>query len=295
MAQSKSPPKSAARPRENNSAHPTISGRWLLTAIAISVPGAAFCTWVVFCLLFWQGSWQLIYHPTSTVTRTPASIGLVYNPVSFATSDTGTPLIQGWWIPEPSAKFTALFLHSQAGNLGETLTILAELQASGMNVLEFDYRGYGQSQFVHPSEAHWQEDAKSALDYLIATRHIDPHSIVLIGSGLGANLALEVANAHPELAGVVLVSPIDSPMNAIFNDPRARLVPARLLVRDRYDLDAHASSLRIPSLWFVGNRSDQDEVNAAFGKVATLKTRIDRSEAQGIADPLKQWLSHLSR
>jgi hypothetical protein len=294
MAHSKSPFKSAARPHENNSAHSTISGRWLLTALAISVPAAAFCTWVVFCLLFWQGSWQLIYHPTSTVTRTPASTGLAYDPVSFATTDTGAPQIQGWWIPATSAKYTGLYMHDQAGNLGNTLTMLAELHASGMNVFAFDYRGYGQSQFVHPSEAHWEQDATWALAYLTATRHIDPHSIVLVGSGLGANLALEIASAHPELSGVVLESPIDSAMNAIFNDPRAKLAPARLLVRDRYDLVEHASTLRIPSLWFVRNQSDQEKVSAAFEKVAAPKTRTDHSEAQGIAEPLTQWLSHLS-
>jgi hypothetical protein len=295
MAQSKSPSKSAARPRGNNSEHSTISGRWLLTALAISVPAAAFCTWVVFCLLFWQGSWQLIYHPTSTVTRTPASIGLAYDTVSFATANIGAPQIQGWWIPATSAKYTALYLHDQAGNLGNTLTMLAELHASGMNVFAFDYRGYGQSQFVHPSEAHWKQDATWALDYLTATRHMDPHSIVMMGSGLGANLALAIATAHPELAGVVLESPIGSPVNAIFNDPRAKLVPARLLVRDRYDLGEHASTLRISSLWFVRNQTYEEEVSVAFGKVAAPKTRIDHKEAPGIAEPLRQWLSHLSR
>jgi hypothetical protein len=38
-------------------------------------------------------------------------------------------------------------------------------------------------------------------------------------------------------------------MNAIFNDPRSALVPARLLVRDRYNANA-AAALRVPALWF---------------------------------------------
>ena len=165
------------------------------------------------------------------------------------------PRLTGWWIPAaPDAResrYTFLYLHSQDGDLGDAVDHLAELHAAGVNVFAFDYRGYGQSEFGHPSEARWREDAGSALQYLTATRHIDPGTIVLDGSNLGADLALEVAAAHSELAGVVLESPIEDPMSAIFNDARATLVPAHLLVGDRYDLNAPAAALRIPSLWFL--------------------------------------------
>ena len=71
----------------------------------------------------------------------------------------------------------------------------------------FDYRGYGQSLFSHPSEARWRQDAEWALEYLTATRHVPAGAIVVDGSALGANLALEIAAAHPQLAGAVLQSP----------------------------------------------------------------------------------------
>jgi hypothetical protein len=206
------------------------------------------------CLLFWQGSWQLLYHPAAAVERTPASVGLTFDPVGFASTDAGVPRLMGWWIPaEPGAaasRFTVLFLHGQNGNLGDTVDALARLHAVGVNVLAFDYRGYGQSQFARPSEARWRQDAEWALEYLEGTRHVDPATVVLDGTGLGANLALEVGAEHAELAGVVVESPTAAPMDAIFNDARARLVPARLLVRDRYDLSAPAAALRIPLLWF---------------------------------------------
>jgi len=72
-----------------------------------------------------------------------------------------------------------------------------------------------------------------------------------MGTGLGANFALEVAARHPDLAGVVLEDPLEKPTDAIFRDPRSRLVPAHWLVRDRFDPYASAASLRIRSLWFV--------------------------------------------
>ena len=152
-----------------------------------------------------------------------------------------------------SRRLTVLYLHGQDGNLGDTVDALARLHAAGVNVLAFDYRGYGQSQFVRPSEAHWRQDAEWALEYLTGTRHIAPGAIVLDGTALGANLALEVAAAHPELAGVIVESPIADPMNAIFSDARARMVPAHLLVRDRYDLDAAAENVRVPVLWLASD------------------------------------------
>ncbi|HEV2487255.1 MAG TPA: alpha/beta fold hydrolase [Terracidiphilus sp.] len=287
-----------------HSATPTVSGRWLLTAVALVIPCAAFCAWAVLCLLFWQGSWQLLYHPTAAVRHTPASIGLAFAPVGFATTDTGAPRLQGWWIPsDPSARYTVLYLHGQNGNLGDTLDDLAWLHGAGVNVLAFDYRGYGQSQFVHPSEARWRQDADWALQYLTATRHVDPRSVVLDGSDLGANLALEIAASHPEFAGVVLESPIDAPVNTIFGDPRARLVPAHLLVRDRFGLDAPAAALSIPSLWFLPEQSqgqsESSESSGAFQKVTAQKMRVwlaaSSQSHEGISDSLSRWLDDLHK
>ncbi|MGA2536067.1 MAG: alpha/beta fold hydrolase [Terracidiphilus sp.] len=244
------PPESRRKPPP-----PTVSGRWLLGAAGVSLAAAAACGWLTLCLLFWQGSWQLLYHPIAAVTRTPASHAVPFDPVAFAATEAGEPRLKGWWIPAaPDARFTrytVLYLHGQNGNLGDTVDALAALHSLGVNILAFDYRGYGQSQFVHPSEARWREDADWALNYLTATRHIAAGSILLDGRELGANLAIELAATHPELAGVVLESPLASPVEAIFNDPRAALVPAHWLMRDRFQADQAAALLRIPSLWLV--------------------------------------------
>jgi pimeloyl-ACP methyl ester carboxylesterase len=292
-----------SKPQPKPAQPPTVSARWLLTAIAIAVPAAAFCAWAVLCLLFWQGSWQLLYHPTSAVSRTPAAIALPFNPVGFAPTDTGAPQLQGWWIAVPSPRYTALYLHGADGNLGNTLDTLANLHNAGLNVLAFDYRGYGQSLFAHPSEARMSQDAESALAYLSATRHIDPRTIVLCGSSLGANLALELAAAHPELAGVILDSPLAKPVDAIFEDPRARLVPARLLVSDRFDTAAPAASLRIPSLWFFKNspsaQSGSPQASAAFQKVTARKTQLwlpaSPNSNQEFTTALSRWLGDLNK
>jgi uncharacterized protein len=294
----------AAPPRP---APPTVSGRWILAALGIVVLAAAFCGWGTLCLLFWQGSWQLLYHPTSKVAQTPAAVGLAFEPVGFAATDTGTPQLHGWWIPAPPqspfAQYTVLYLHGSTGNLGDTVHGLATLHAIGVNVFAFDYRGYGQSQFVRPSEAHWLQDTNSAIDYLTATRPIAPNSIVLDGHGLGANLALEVAAAHSDLAGVVLDTPLGSPLDAIFNDPRANLVPAHWLVHDSYAMQTPAENLRIPSLWLLArpvarqSAGGYDQISDAYYSVAAPKQALWLPAAQAnsgdFTDTLSGWLTNL--
>jgi pimeloyl-ACP methyl ester carboxylesterase len=257
-------------------------------------------------MLFWQGSWQLLYHPTSAVTRTPARVGLAFDPVAFATTEAGEPRLKGWWIPAAAdaryGRYTVLYLHGQTGNLGDSVDDLAALHAVGINILAFDYRGFGQSQFVHPSEARWREDTEWALQYLTATRHVAAGAIILDGKDLGANLALEVAAAHAELAGVVLESPIESPLNAIFNDPRSRLVPAHLLVRDRFDAEQAGNSLLIPSLWMVSpiapdKAADRAKRPAGYDRVKAKKMvawlQIAPTTDRQFADTYTRWLDDL--
>jgi pimeloyl-ACP methyl ester carboxylesterase len=302
MASRKPQPKLVSH-HEHHAPHPTVSARWLLTALAIVIPAAASCAWAVLCLLFWQGSWQLLYHPASSVNRTPAAASLAFDPIGFDPTDTGAPQLQGWWIASPSARFTVLYLHGAIGNLSDTIDDLTQLHAAGVNVFAFDYRGYGQSVFAHPGEARWRQDAESALNYLTATRHIDAHLIVLDGTALGANLALEVAAAHPELAGVVLDAPLDNAAGAILNDPRAHLVPARLLVSDRYDMAEAAAAIRIPSLWLVSARTsahdESSEGAQAFQKITSKKMRVwivsDQDAKNEETNALTRWLDDLNR
>jgi pimeloyl-ACP methyl ester carboxylesterase len=285
---------------------PSVSPRWLLGAIALAFAGASMCCWGAWCILFWQGSWQLLYHPASAVTRTPASVSIPFDSVSFAAAETGQTRLTGWWIPaDASAQFrryTVLYLHGQDGNLANALDELATLHAVGVNVLAFDYRGYGQSEFAKPSEAHWREDTEWALQYLTGTRHIAAGAILVDGRDLGANMALEIAAAHPEIAGVIVRDPIANPAQIIFGDARAKLIPAHLLVRDRFDLDGPASALLIPSLWFLPNASPPKggnvDASSAFKNVSARKMlawlaaqpRAPKDES----DSLSRWLSDLS-
>jgi hypothetical protein len=303
--QSRAAEKSSSRSAKQSAPPPqaTVSPRWLIAAVAIALAGAVLCAWGTLCLLFWQGSWQLLYHPASKVARTPAAAGVPFEAIGFAADETGQLRLSGWWIPAapgaPFSRYTILYLHGATGNLGDSTDALVGLHALGTNILAFDYRGYGQSQFAHPSEARWLEDANWAFSYLTQTRHADPHSIVAMGNELGADLALEIAAAHPDLAGAILQSPVEDPASAIFNDSRAGLVPAHLLVKDRYDIDAAASELRVPSLWLLP--SNTNALNAgeptAFSRVAAprqfMRVMTEQNAAPQTSDAISRWLAAL--
>jgi pimeloyl-ACP methyl ester carboxylesterase len=285
------------------SAPPTISGKWLLSGLAIALLAALLCAWGTLCILFWQGSWQLLYHPTSAVTKTPANINLPFESVGFATNPSGEPQLHGWWIPAASHPgFTAVYLHGETGNLEDTVSELAPLHAAGLNVFAFDYRGYGQSHFEHPSEKHWRQDAESALQYLTGTRHISSGSIILIGRGLGSNLAIEVAAAHPDLAGVVLEQPLSAPTSAVFNDARAHLVPAHLLVSDRWDTTSAASNLLIPSLWLFrsaaspgASENDSKAYQAVPARKAMVWLNDSPADSRQFNNALSEFLDQLQK
>lgn len=278
----------------------TVSGRWVLSAGVLVLVAAMLCLWSALCLLYWQGSWQLLYHPKAKIAQSPSLVGVAFDAVDFAVTESGQPQLHGWWITAgPDSRFTAIYLHGADGNIGDTVNELALLHAAKLNVLAFDYRGYGESRFVHPSELHWREDAESAIQFLTNTRHVPAGSIVLVGNKLGANLALEVAAAHPELAGVVAEDPIPAPEDIIFHDPRSGLVPAHWLVRDRWDLASAAEGLRIPSLWFSSPENNgQATSESAYDKTSASKMRVwltnsaARSADYGVA--LARWLGGLN-
>jgi pimeloyl-ACP methyl ester carboxylesterase len=244
--------------RHSPSAFPNVSARWLLSAALLVFIGALLSAWLTLCLLYWQGSWQLLYHPKAAITTTPASVNLPFEPIHFAATETGINQLTGWWLPAqqpPSKVSTLLYLHGADGNLSETIPSLAALHTQGLSIFAIDYRGYGQSQPIiqagHPYEKQLRQDAEWALTWLTLTRYIPATQIVVYGSGMGANLAAQLAADHSELAGVILDEPLQNAMAPVFNDPRSHLVPAHWLVRDRYDLDTAAAKLHIPSLWLL--------------------------------------------
>jgi pimeloyl-ACP methyl ester carboxylesterase len=236
---------------------PLASARWILGGLAATLLLAAFCVYATLCLLFWQGQWQLVFKPSRTVTATPDSVGLKYDEIRFDSTETGILQLDGWWIPADGSASTStlLLIHDGAGSLSDTLPQLQALHRLGLNIFAFDYRGFGKSVNIHPSQASTYEDADAAWRYLTDTRHLTPSAIVLDGVRLGAAIAVETARRHPQAAALILEDPQPPILDALQFDARTRLLPISLLFHDRFDPTRTLASLRTPKLMLYSTHS----------------------------------------
>ena len=241
-------------PKQPPVVHEVVDPRWLIKAFAVTLLVAFVCSYATLCWLFNQGQWQFALQPSRTVAQTPASLGLQFQPVRFGVDATGTPQLSGWFIPSDAPNtFTALVLHAGDGNISTALPTAQRLHTARLNVLLFDYRGFGASGGDHPTEALLQADADSALTYLTTTRGIAPSQIIPFGQGIGASLATRLAAQHHDLPALILDSPIGDIDSTVAHDSRARFVPTSLFLHEHFPLAAPLSTLATPKLIITFN------------------------------------------
>jgi fermentation-respiration switch protein FrsA (DUF1100 family) len=199
---------------------------------------------------------SLLFFPARKVLATPGQAGLVFEDVAIDTSD-GEQL-HGWWVPAAtgSASGHVLLCHGNAGNVGDRVMHAALLSATGLDVLLFDYRGYGRST-GRPSELGTYRDASAARSALLARPEVDPERVTYVGESIGGAVALALALAHPP-AELVLMSAFTS-----VRDMARRhypFIPAPL-VPDAYPSLRRICELRAPLLVIHG---DRDEIVPLF-------------------------------
>jgi uncharacterized protein len=234
--------------------NPPVGLKWILWALAGVLLAAVVLLYGSLCLLFWQGQWQLIFHPSNTVSRTPASLGLAFDELRFGATETGDLPLDGWWVPSTapsSTSMTVLYLHGPRGSLSDALPAIAALHDAGVNVFAFDPRGFGRSAWATPSERRWNQDADAAFRFLTETRHLAPQQIIICGTDLGASIAAELALRQPSAAALVLDSPQPPTLSLLRADPRTRLLPVSLLARDRFDPEAALATSPLPKLFLT--------------------------------------------
>ena len=195
---------------------------------------------------------RLIFHPSDRIDRTPRDLGLPFDDIYFVTVD-GVRL-NGWFVPYPGTKTTLLWFHGNAGNISHRLENLRLLHDKvNINVLIFDYRGYGRSEGKVSEEGTYR-DGEAALRYLRTRENVDPKRIVFFGRSLGAAVAAELATREE-----CLVLILETPFVSIREMARAALpfIPIGSLLRTRYDVAEKIKKVKAPILVLHG---DKDEV-----------------------------------
>jgi fermentation-respiration switch protein FrsA (DUF1100 family) len=193
---------------------------------------------------------RLIYFPMSAHEVTPSGMGLAHEELSLRAED-GVRL-HGWFLPVKDPRGSVLVCHGNAGNVSHRLDRALLIQSRlGLDVLLFDYRGYGRSE-GSPDEPGTYRDARAAYEWLRGHGQA-PERIVIFGESLGAAVALELALAVPARALV-----LESPFTSIPDMARAvyPFLPVWPLVRTRYDNLGKIGRLGLPLLVLHGDRDD---------------------------------------
>ena len=204
-------------------------------------------------ILWSQLERRYIFFPTAEVGFTPADAALKYEDVTFGSA--GGLKLHGWYVPGAVERdnTTWIWFHGNGGNIGHRVDELAMLHHRlGVNLLIFDYQGYGRSQ-GEPTEQGTYRDARAALEYVSNRPGVDPRKIVYFGRSLGAAVAVELATEKPP-AGLILVSPFSS-----VSDMARRAfpyLPVGWLLKDRYDSMSRIRRIQTPLLIIHGAQDE---------------------------------------
>jgi fermentation-respiration switch protein FrsA (DUF1100 family) len=166
-------------------------------------------------------------------------------------TDDGLDLL-AWLAPAADpAQPVVLYLHGNAGNIGDRAQRFARLSRLGWGALMLEYRGYGGNP-GDPSELGLLTDARAAYATL-RDCGIAASRIVLWGESLGTGVAARLAS-EVEVGAVLL----ESPYTSIAGIARKRFpfVPVDWLLRDRFDLIGRIAAVRAPLLVMMGGRDE---------------------------------------
>jgi len=225
---------------------------------------------------------QLIYRPTigAPANFTGLRLGDERYFVSMPNRHGLPQQLAIWWLPHatPDAP-TLLYLHGTFRNLFGNLHKIDALREAGFSVLAVDYRGWGESSAITPSEQSIMADAQLAWSELTryqpnaSKRVIYGHSM---GSGVAVNLASQLGSPT-DYGGLVLESAFTS-----FDDVAHASGWLASLVnrfnRERFASIEKISRVQAPLLMLHGTRDD------------TIPIRLGEQLFATANNP-KQWLA----
>mmetsp|Transcript_25557 Transcript_25557/g.55875 ORF Transcript_25557/g.55875 Transcript_25557/m.55875 type:complete len:275 (-) Transcript_25557:177-1001(-) len=114
-------------------------------------------------------------------------------------------------IKRPNAKFTVIYSHGNAEDVGLSLPYLDLLsERCNCSVLAYEYPGYSLSEGSEPSEEGTYQAINAAYHYVSDVLDVDAGNIVLFGRSLGTGPSVDLGARTPGVAGIILQSPLES-------------------------------------------------------------------------------------
>jgi hypothetical protein len=177
--------------------------------------------------------------------------------------------ISALYLKNDTARYTILFSHGNAEDLGDMRPFYDELRAAGFSVLAYDYQGYGTSE-GKPTEQHTYEDADAAYDYLTRELKVPSSRVVSMGRSLGAAVAIDLAS-RKKVRGLVAQSAFTTAFRVLTQVP--------LLPWDKFENISKITKIHCPVLIMHG-RADE-VIPFSHGERSCSRRRRSRSGATG--------------
>ena len=163
-----------------------------------------------------------------------------------------------WYVPQEDAKRapTVLYLHGARWNLNGSVFRMSRWVDLGFNVLAVDYRGFGKSTELLPSEETAYEDARAAFEEL-KRREPDPARRFIYGHSLGGALAIDLAagplkQSENGVGGIIIESTFTS-IPAVVRGTKYGWVPGiELAVTQPFDSATKIGKVEMPILIIHG-------------------------------------------
>ncbi|XP_021276883.1 protein ABHD17C isoform X2 [Herrania umbratica] len=127
----------------------------------------------------------------------------------------GNKIVATFW-KHPFARFTLLYSHGNAADLGQMHELFIELRAHlRVNVMSYDYSGYGASS-GKPTELNTYYDIEAVYNCLKKEYGVKQEDLIVYGQSVGSGPTLHLASHLQKLRGVVLHSAILSGIRVLY-------------------------------------------------------------------------------
>lgn len=155
---------------------------------------------------------RMIFLPQPSSYHDDARITKLHTP--------GGKTISAMYLPNPQAKFTILYSHGNAEDIGDLAPLFQELHDAGFAVMGYDYEGYGTSEGI-PGEKATYQDIAAAYRFLTEEQRVPPARIIIFGRSVGSGPAIDLASREP-VGGLIVQSGFTSAFRVLTRVP---LVP----------------------------------------------------------------------
>ena len=173
--------------------------------------------------------------------------------------------IHSWLLLHPDSRRerrpTIVFFHGNAGNIGLRLPNAIQMYRDlGANVLLVEYRGYGDSDDVPPSEPGLKLDSEAALRFISDHPSIDSSRIFIFGRSLGGAVGFHLAQyaekTSLQVAGIIVENTFTSISDMVDHlMPYVKLFKP-LVLRIGWDSSRIVPNIRAPTLYLAGSADE---------------------------------------